>query len=70
LPSAFSTVLEAHRSSTVAASADSDDAAVGVVIVDHGSKKKASNDMLFEFVDVYKCDKLLFLFDDIISTFQ
>lgn len=55
LPSAFTTAIpKAHRSNGVAASADSEDAAVGVVIVDHGSKKKASNDMLLEFVDVYK----------------
>jgi len=55
LPSAFTTAVpKAHHSSTVAASADSEDAAVGVVIVDHGSKKKASNDMLSEFVEVYK----------------
>ena len=26
---------------------------VGVVIVDHGSRKKASNDMLFEFAELY-----------------
>ena len=27
---------------------------LGVVIVDHGSKRKASNDMLIEFVELYK----------------
>lgn len=28
--------------------------AVGIVIVDHGSRKDTSNAMLFEFVDLYK----------------
>jgi hypothetical protein len=55
LPSTIpAAISKAHHNSTVAASAENDAAAVGVVIVDHGSKKKTSNDMLLEFVDVYK----------------
>jgi hypothetical protein len=33
---------------------DDDDPSVGIVIVDHGSRREASNQMLFEFVDLYK----------------
>jgi sirohydrochlorin ferrochelatase len=58
LPSSFATAAIPRATrlscSTVAASAENDPATVGVVIVDHGSKKKTSNDMLLEFVDVYK----------------
>lgn len=32
----------------------SDAGSLGIVIVDHGSKRSASNDMLHEFVEVYK----------------
>lgn len=30
--------------------------ATAVVIVDHGSRREASNRMLQEFVDLYRCD--------------
>lgn len=39
-----------HRASAAASGSNS----VGVVIVDHGSRKAESNDMLFEFVELYK----------------
>ena len=54
LPLAFPATIPKANARTVAASATNDAAAIGVVIVDHGSKKKTSNDMLLEFVDVYK----------------
>jgi hypothetical protein len=36
------------------ADADAAPGPLGVVIVDHGSKRAASNDMLLEFVELYK----------------
>jgi hypothetical protein len=55
LSAPITAIPRATASTVVAASAAEKDASsVGVVIVDHGSKKKASNDMLLEFVDVYK----------------
>ena len=34
--------------------APSHDALTGIIIVDHGSRKKDSNDMLIEFVQLFK----------------
>jgi len=42
------------RATNATANSSTAPAAVGVVIVDHGSRAKASNDMLLEFVDLYR----------------
>lgn len=42
--------LTAHRATRCHAI----DSSVGVVICDHGSRRKDSNDMLFEFGELYK----------------
>lgn len=47
-------VVAAAASSSATSAPDDGGAPLGVVIVDHGSRAKASNDMLLEFVDLYK----------------
>lgn len=42
------------RSATVACRASGSDASTGVVLVDHGSKKKESNEMLEAFAKIYR----------------
>jgi sirohydrochlorin ferrochelatase len=44
----------AAASSSSTASQQQQQPTVGVVIVDHGSRAKASNDMLLEFVELYR----------------